>query len=145
MAGRDDFTPLLEAFADAVGALDRETFMELLHPDTSFVTIPDWPDGGEFHGREEVWRFMSGFMAAFPVGERFELRDVVQRDDKAIMTLHRASRGASSGVEVEFVLELVVTVRDGLIFRQEYFLTREEALVAMRPAEKSDPPHTQAR
>ena len=45
--------PLLEAFADAVGALDRETLMELLHPDTSFVMIPDWPDGGEFHGREQ--------------------------------------------------------------------------------------------
>jgi ketosteroid isomerase-like protein len=59
---------LFETFARAVAAADRQAFMDLVHPDASLVTVPDWPDGGEFIGREAVWQFMSGFMAAFPRG-----------------------------------------------------------------------------
>ena len=41
------------------------------------------------------------------------------------------TRGKGSGIELETPMACVSTVRDGRIARQEFFLTREEALVAL--------------
>jgi hypothetical protein len=55
-------------------------------------------------------------------------------EGEMVATLRRIGSGAHSGAEVEFVLELLMTARNGLVFTQEYFRTREEALAAMTAA-----------
>jgi hypothetical protein len=115
----------------ALEALDGERFKSLLHPETVLVTAPDWPDGGEFYGRDACWDFLEGFLAIFPPGDgRFELIDPIERGDRALATIRRVAKGGRSGAQVVFSFEQVTTYRDKLLLRHEYYRTREEALAA---------------
>jgi ketosteroid isomerase-like protein len=124
-------TALGEEMIVALETLDRERYKSLLHPEMVMVTVPDWPDGGEFHGRDACWRFLEGFLAVFPPGDgRFEMIDPIERGDRMLATLRRVAKGGRSGAQVVFSVGLVATVRDELVMRQEFYRTREEALAA---------------
>ena len=112
------------------GEHDRERAFRALHPDMTLVSIEDWPDGGEFFGREDSWAFVSSFVETFE-GGAFELVDPLAAGDQLVAGIWRAGTGEGSGVAIDFKAEMLWTFRDGLVFRQEYFWTREEALAAM--------------
>jgi hypothetical protein len=115
----------------ALETLDGERYKSLLHPEVVLVTVPDWPDGGEFHGRDACWRFLQGFLAVFPPGEgRFEFVDPIEADDRFVATLRRVASGERSGAQVVFEFVIFVTVRDGMLLRQEFYRSRDEALSA---------------
>jgi ketosteroid isomerase-like protein len=120
---------------DALEMLDGERYKSLLHPEVVLVTVPDWPDGGEFHGRDACWRFLQGFLAVFPPGEgRFELVDPIEADDRLVATLRRVASGELSGAQVVFEFAIFVMVREGRLLRQEFYRSRDEALSAFAAA-----------
>jgi ketosteroid isomerase-like protein len=120
---------------DALEALDGERYKSLLHPEVVLVTVRDWPDGGEFHGRDACWRFLEGFLAVFPPGEgRFEFVAPIEAGDRFVATLRRVASGERSGAQVVFDFAIIVKVRDGMLLRQELYDSRHEALAAFAAA-----------
>jgi ketosteroid isomerase-like protein len=121
--------------ADALETLDGERYKSLLHPEVVLVTVPDWPDGGEFHGRDACWRFLQGFLAVFPPGEgRFEFVDPIEAGDRFVATLRRVASGERSGAQVVFEFAMFVKIRDGMLLRQEFHRSRDEAMAAFAAA-----------
>jgi hypothetical protein len=120
---------------DALETLDGERYKSLLHPEVVLVTVPDWPDGGEFHGRDACWRFLQGFLGVFPPGEgRFEFVDPIEAGDRFGATLRRLASGDHRGAQVVFEFAIFVTVRDSMLLRQEFYRSRDEALAAFAAA-----------
>ena len=107
---------------------DKETWRELFHPDIEVVPIGDWPEG-HVRGREAVWDF---FVAADEPWEpgAWELDEVTAGDNQIAARMRRELRGKSSGVEVEYDYWIVVTFRNGMIARAEWFEDRRDALEA---------------
>jgi hypothetical protein len=121
--------------ADALETLDGERYKSLLHPEAVLVTVRDWPDGGEFHGREACWRFLQGFLAVFPPGEgRFEFVDPIEAGDRFVATLRRVASGERSGARVVFEFAIFVKVSDGMMLRQDFYRSRDEAMAAFAAA-----------
>jgi ketosteroid isomerase-like protein len=116
-----------QAFS-AFEAGDKETWRGFTHPDMEVVPIGDWPEA-HIRGREAVWDF---FVAADEPWEpgAYELDEVTDGGDQVAARMRRELRGKSSGVEVEYDYWVVVTFRDGMLARAEWFEDRREALEA---------------
>jgi ketosteroid isomerase-like protein len=122
---------LAEEVLVAAGNGDREATLRAFHPEMTLVTTADWPDGGEFRGREQAWGFISSFVATFRGGS-FRIDEPFVEGDRLLARIHRHGTGGHSGAAVEFDATMLWTFKEGLILRQQYFWTRAEALEVMK-------------
>jgi ketosteroid isomerase-like protein len=116
---------------DAFTRRDKVAWLELCDPDIVLAPIGDWPETDPIRGREAAWDFL---VAADEPWERgpYEVVEVVDGDDKVVARQRRDLRGKSSGVEVEYDYWVVLTFRDGMTLRVEWFDDRSQALKAAR-------------
>jgi len=111
---------------------DYEAFLDTVDPRMTFITVPEWPDGGTFEGPEAAWRFLEGFRAVFAAGEFEILEPVAATDSILVHEMRRLTSGGHSGASVEWHYAVATEFRNGRIIRTEYFDTRQEALAAAR-------------
>ncbi len=116
-----------------VEAFNRRDFDWLVHntldPQVELHEWPAAPGSAVYHGHEgarravdtwfEVWEWM-----------RVEIEDIVEVDDRALVTAHQRAKGKGSAVEVEVDTFNVYTFRDGKVIRIELFTERDPALEA---------------
>jgi ketosteroid isomerase-like protein len=116
---------------DALNQGDLDRWLKGFDPEVEFRMPPGWPDEGEGKGREAA---LASMKSALDVAENvaIHLRDITELDspDRLLVSTHIAATGAGSGVPVAFDRYDVITMRDGRVYRDEIFLSREEALEA---------------
>jgi ketosteroid isomerase-like protein len=116
---------LIEAGIDAFNGSDHERLLSLLTEDVEWKRIDGLPDeGGTLHGREAVRAFLEPevFDRA-----RFEVLEVVEGGDTALVHGVFHARGAGSGIELDTETYVVYRLRDGLACRVENWRRREDA------------------
>jgi len=117
-----------KAAYEAWNARDMDAFRELCDPDIIMRPPERWPEPGPFVGREAVMREWEQVRetwfadAVEPIGEFIEAGDRV--------VVRQVWHGVGQGPESNIELTNVFTVRNGLIFHQEFFWDHEKALEA---------------
>jgi ketosteroid isomerase-like protein len=107
---------------------DKAVRRALVHPEVEVVPVGDWPEG-HIQGRDAVWDFLMTVDEQWEPGT-YEFDEVSDGGDRVAARMRRQLRGKSSGVEVEYDYWVVLTFRDGLVARAEWFEDRQEALEA---------------
>jgi ketosteroid isomerase-like protein len=94
------------------------------------VLRPEFPDAGEYHGRDEIAKYMrQDFLADFAdmtiVGEEF-----LDAGDRVVVRVRQRARGPESGAPVAMSYYQVWTFREASIVRIESIRERADALQA---------------
>jgi ketosteroid isomerase-like protein len=118
----------VELVQEAMEALlrgDRDAWFPIHDEEFEIVAIRDWPETG-VRGREPAWDFNMRILESFE-WTPIEVERVDAGADKVLVHVRYEARGAGSGAEVELDQWFVATVRDGKIFRVEWFTDGVEA------------------
>jgi ketosteroid isomerase-like protein len=120
-----------ESTADSgFGEADVAKALELFHPDFELdatrVPMPDL--NGRFRGPAEVAHFWRNWLEVWGSIE-FEV-ELTDAGDRVFAEVKQRMRGKGSGVEVPLTAWQVITLRDGQISSQAFFLDKAEALEA---------------
>jgi ketosteroid isomerase-like protein len=102
---------------------------DLLHADVEYVNPADALERGERRGAEGVRLAVANYLAGVGPDAEFEIEQLIERADKVFVRGRIHARGASSGIEVDGPgIGVITTLRDGLIFRMEWYWDKQEAL-----------------
>ena len=97
------------------------------------------PDAGIIRGREAIGHWIDNWLSSF-TSYRFEVKEAIESDDRAFMTIDHRGRGGASGVDVEIRVYHAFTVHDGLIERHTFSSQAREAVMraaGIDPAERA--------
>ncbi len=91
------------------------------------------PGLGVYRGRDEVRAFFDeDWFAAFPFEEwRVEITELIDHGDQVIAISRQSGRGTTSGATSELDFVQIITIREGQIVSDEFFLDRATALKAL--------------
>jgi ketosteroid isomerase-like protein len=116
---------LIEAGVEAFNGGDHDRLLNLVTDDVQWKRVDGLPDeGGTLNGREALHAHLQPevFDRA-----RFEVVEVVEGDDVALVHGVFHARGAGSGIELDVDTYVVYFARDGRAYRVENWRRREEA------------------
>jgi ketosteroid isomerase-like protein len=117
---------LIEAGTQAFNGQDHDRLLGMLTEDVEWKRVDGLPDLADqvLVGREAVRAFLKP-----EVFDRahFEVLEVVEEDDTALVHGAFRARGAGSGVELDIETYVVYRLRDGLACRVENWRRREDA------------------
>jgi|SRR5215207_968198 len=85
----------------------------------------------DYSGAEGLWAMWADARATWE-GYRFELEEIVDVDDHALVMGRIRGRGAASGVPITQPLAMLFTFRDGKAVHAKSFTSKREALEAVR-------------
>jgi ketosteroid isomerase-like protein len=111
------------------GDLDRY-FEEFVAPDVVWHTSAEDPDAATHEGREAFRRYIGRWMDSFEdlAGEVEEWLDA--GDNRVFAWTRWTGHGRASGLDADWHLAIVYTVRDGRISGGEEYFDRDEGLEA---------------
>ena len=102
---------------------------ELLHAEMAFVNPSDALEGGTRRGPDGVRTAIENYLAGIGPEGSFEVEQAIENGDKVFVRGRNHLRGMSSGLEVNSPgVGLIVTIRDGQIYRAEWSWDPDEAL-----------------
>jgi ketosteroid isomerase-like protein len=98
-------------------------------PDLVLKTSGSWPDSGEWHGYDGLLKFVGDQMEAFSEMwiDPYELIDA---GEKVVAFVRLGGKARHTGIEAEFSVAHVWTMRDGKADRVDMYERRSEALAA---------------
>jgi ketosteroid isomerase-like protein len=102
---------------------------EFVHPEIVFLRIgSDLPDvAGEWHGTEGLRQATTEYLNVWD-DYRFEVEEMIDLGDRVLVLERHTARGKLSGANISQDVGTLLTLRDGLIVRWEYYWERAEAL-----------------
>ena len=113
---------------------DFDAFLAKVHPDIEWHAVlerlVEGPEN-QYRGREGVrrmWRAYRTELEGFEI-EADEIRDA--GDDRVVLLGRIRWRGVASGAPTESPLGMVITIRDGMMFKSVDYLSHDEALKAV--------------
>lgn len=113
---------------------DLEGTLADVDPDFEYVTAGTIPDlSGSYRGIKRFKRFIRGFWEEFDEA-RLEVHDVTESDDRVLVSLTMSGRGRQSEAETSWDVFQVWTLRSGRAVRAQGFMSRTEAVAALRPS-----------
>ena len=111
------------------GVVDRLAVEETWAPDCVLRPSGLLPESSEMHGPEGIVRFMTAQMEAFDEMQ-VEVLDLIDADDRVVVPIRFGGQARHTGLDVNFAVVHVLTVRDGRIARLDMFGDRAAALKA---------------
>ncbi len=106
---------------------------ELHHAEIEFVNPSDALEGGTRRGPDGVRTAIENYIAGIGPEGTFEIDEAVESGDEVFVRGRNHVRGATSGIEVESpAIGLIITFRDGLIYRAEWSWDPDSALEAFK-------------
>jgi ketosteroid isomerase-like protein len=120
---------LLRRGMAAFNRRDKAAFLELCHPDVENVPPREWPESDSIRGSEAIWDF---FVEGNEPWEEssFEYAELIDAGNQVVGDLRREVQGKASAASVAWRYWQVTTLRNGKVFRFEWFVDRAEALKA---------------
>ena len=119
---------IARASFEAYNTGDMDAFRELYDSDVIVRTVEDWPEPGPYVGREAAVRFFEQLRDTWDVATLEPVSDFIDAGDR--VAVRYIWRGAGHGPDMNMELTLVLTMRKGRIFYQEFFWDHAEALEA---------------
>jgi ketosteroid isomerase-like protein len=113
---------------DAFNRGDRTTWLALRDQDCEIIPVGDWPGPRAIRGGEAGWDFYRDAVQTLEGRVSAELVDAGPH--KVLAHQRHEARGRSSGAEVEVNYWIVITLSEGKILRDEWFVNRADALEA---------------
>src|SRR5687768_15304428 len=112
---------------DAFSRGDTPAMLRLADPSVVFAPLPETPDLQSFHGHEG---WLQGIAQTTEIWEDFsiELREMRDFDDHVLASLRWWGRGPGSGIQMEVDICALVTIREGMIVRWQFFSDVQQAL-----------------
>jgi uncharacterized protein len=101
----------------------------LLDPEVEWVNPPDAVEPGTRRGIDAFGKAAQAVTDTID-GVRLEVDEILDAGERVALLATLYGRGRGSGVEVEFRLSHVWTIRDGKVVRFEWFNSATEALEA---------------
>jgi hypothetical protein len=106
---------------------DWDRLFALTSDDFAARTDPRWPDGAEFHGREEMTHFLEQFLDAWEE-LRFERTAEPEQAGEHLLERGRwVGRGRSTGIEGTIDFTVVQTFAGGRLARSDFFFEDDDA------------------
>jgi ketosteroid isomerase-like protein len=104
---------------------------EFVHPEIVFARIgSNLPDvAGEWHGLDGMRKATVEYLNVWD-DYRFEVERMIDLGDRVLVLERHTARGKRSGAIINQDVGTLLTLRDGLIVRWEYYWERSEALQA---------------
>ena len=122
------------SFIAAYNRRDFDAAVEHFHPQVEWI-LPDLQESDSCVGPEEIIRFWRGIDETFDELQ-LEPQEYVDAGDRVATRLRHYGRGKGSGLEMDTELyHQVMTFRDGVAVRIEYFTDWAQALEAAGAAE----------
>jgi ketosteroid isomerase-like protein len=108
-----------------------DEFLAYYTEDVELVPDATWPEQGPFRGKRAARDWWAEVIAQYE--DRFiELEELIPVDaDRIIAATKWHVRGRASEITTTFAVSTVHSLRDGLIFRSQFFLDRDQALEAV--------------
>jgi ketosteroid isomerase-like protein len=104
---------------------------EFVHPEIEFARFgseaPDFT--GEWRGMEGLRKATADYLNVWE-DYRFEVERMIDLGDRVLVLERQTARGKRSGATIGQDVGALLTLRDGLIVRWEYYWERAEALQA---------------
>ncbi len=124
-----DKAALVRRFADAFNRLDLDLVVSQLDPEVELHEWPTAPGAQTYHGHGGVRQALSSWFESWQ-WMQIEILDIVEVDDRSLVTAHQRAKGKGSQVEVEIRSFMVYTFKAGKVVRIQLFTEREPALRA---------------
>jgi ketosteroid isomerase-like protein len=99
-------------------------------PDVVFHEDPEFPEGGTYHGLDEIRLYATDFHEHM-AEHRFELEELREVGDSVLAFLHERATGAQSGVPVELRPCFIFGFEVDRLTRIDAYLDRRKALDAV--------------
>jgi uncharacterized protein len=120
-------TELVRRGYEAWNSGDRSWVLEHMSEDVEWVTPPEDPDPGTYHGYAGIEKFWAQWRAA--VGQlNFRIEEIFESGDSVVVTALRSGRGEHSGLEVSDRVVQVFTFKGDKCVRVSEHYDRAEAL-----------------
>ena len=122
---------ILRRFEKVFETRDMERIAsEFLDPEIEWQTSAEDPDAATHRGPEAYKRYVEQWWDSFE-GLHAEVEEYIDASDERVFTWIRwTGRGRASGVDADWHLAIIYTMRDGKIVRAEEYFNREKALEA---------------
>jgi ketosteroid isomerase-like protein len=118
------------AFMEAYNRRDFDAAVKDFDPQVEFI-LPPQQASDSCVGPRNIIRFWDGLEETFE-GLTLHPQEVVDAGDRVATRLRHSGRGKASGVEIDAELyHQVITFRDGVMVRMEYFDNWDAALAAV--------------
>jgi ketosteroid isomerase-like protein len=120
---------IVRRVAEAFNRLDMDYVVAWLDPEVELREWPTAPGAQIYHGHDGVRRALDVWFESWE-WMRVEVLELLETDDRVLVTAQQRAVGKSSAIEVEIRSFNVYTFRDGKVIRIELFTEREPALEA---------------
>jgi ketosteroid isomerase-like protein len=110
-----------------------EAALAALHPDAVWNESPELPGADRFQGREEIERFLRGFLEQWETFHQ-EVTSVIVERERALAMITLTAIGRESGAQVRARYAHLWTMREGLGVEVDAFYDVEKALRELRSA-----------
>jgi uncharacterized protein len=124
---QDNVEDVQEAFAGF--AAPGEFRWDRMHEDIE-VHDHDVIDAGEYRGHAGLRRWFEDWSSAWAEFS-MEPEEMLDAGERVVVVLRLRARGRGSGVEVKRQDAMVFEVRDGKIWRVDYYNNRQQAIAAV--------------
>jgi ketosteroid isomerase-like protein len=129
-----DNTAIVHRACAAFNRGDVEGTLADVDPDFEYITAGTIPDlSGTYRGIDRFKSFIGAFWDEFD-DARLDVHEVVERDDAVMVSMTMSGRGRQSAVATSWDVFQVWTLREGRALRAQAFMSREDALAALRSA-----------
>ena len=109
--------------------VDRSLIEELWTEDCVLRPSGILPESSEMHGHDGVAKFIENQMEAFDPLQARPL-ELIDAGERVVVPLRFGGRARYTGMDVEFAVVHVVSVRDGKLARTDMYREKDEALAA---------------
>jgi ketosteroid isomerase-like protein len=126
-----ELVQLVEKGYEAWNSGDRGWVLDHMSEKVEWITPPDDPDPGTYHGYKGVEEYWAQWRAA--VGQlSFEVEEMLDAGDSVVVVARRQGRGEHSGLQVSDRVIQVFEFEDEKCVRVREYYDRDAALSALR-------------
>jgi ketosteroid isomerase-like protein len=128
-----EYANLIRSSYGALNRGDVEGALAALHRDAVWNESPELPGADRFEGREEIERFLRGFLEQWDTFHQ-EVTSVIVEGQRALAMITLTAVGRESGAGVTARYAHLWTMREGLGAAVDAFYDIEKALAELRSA-----------
>jgi ketosteroid isomerase-like protein len=126
---------IVRAVWDAYARRDVEAMQDRCTPDVVLTQPPEMPDPKRYDGHQGLAQSIEDWPRQWD-DFQLDVVEVIDANESQVVAMTRQrGRGHTSGLELDFYVAFVLTLRDGKISRGDMFFERDQALEAVGLAE----------
>jgi ketosteroid isomerase-like protein len=122
---------LVRGIIEALNRGDVDGMLTHMHADFEWRPLESSPVARVYRGHEHVRGYVEDWLGTFD-GLRIDLEDPEDVAGRVVAPVHAHGRGRASGLALDTRFCQLWTVRSGVAVRMDEYVTRDEALDALR-------------